>query len=263
MNTNNNRTWIIIIVIVFIGIISFYLGKKSNDLPALTNNVASGTENEQVVVKDGQATTSTPKTAVTAKPSTPTPVTQPSVNTTGFNSYSDSQYNFTIKYPKYVTAKNTFTTFHEIGNNWRVYASPANQGKPVIALSIYSIDQGSYSTGKQTYPLYFMTEVRVGTSPNTKECYTPDAGYPNQKITNVIINGTTWKKFSTKEGATMKYTQVESYRTIRNNTCFAVEQIKNGTSYRDEKMTINKTDADLTTYFNVGETIVRTFTFTR
>ena len=61
----------------------------------------------------------------------------------------------------------------------------------------------------------------------------------------------------------MKYTQVESYRTIRNNTCFAVEQIKNGTSYRDEKMTINKTDADLTTYFNVGETIVRTFTFTR
>ncbi len=261
METNNNRTWIIVIAIIIIGVTSFYLGKNSSQgggsVPlnaTTTTGLATSTTNGTVVV----ATTT--KNPTLTKPQA---TTLPKVNTAGFNSFSDSQNNFVIKFPSYITSKNTFSTFHELGNNWRMYAGPANQGKPVIEIPVYSIDQGSLSTGKQTYPLFFTALVRVGVSPNTKECYTPDAGYTNQKITNVTINGTTWKRFSTQEGGMMKYIQVESYRTIHNNMCFAVEQIKNGSSYRDEKMTVGKTEAELTSYYNVADTIVRTFVFTK
>lgn len=261
METNNNRTWIIIIAIVLVGLIAFYAGKKSNSTPSTIVSATSTQDSEQNT--NTTATTSVAKPTTPATPTAPAAVTLPSVNTSGFHSYSDSQNHFTIKYPAYVTAKNTFTTFHEIGNNWRANASAGNQGKPVIALSIYSIDQGGYSTGKQTYPLFFMSEVRVGVSSNTKECYTTDAGYTNQKIATVTINGTTWKKFSSSDAAMMKYVQSESYRTIHNGMCFAVEQIKNGSSYRDEKMTTGKTDAELTAYYNIGNTIIRTFAFTK
>lgn len=252
MNTNNNTIWIVTLL-VLIGITSFYIGKKSNRPIAENTKQATTTQ----PITETTHTTATPKTI------TPVSTLPQKANTSGFHMYSDSQNNFFIKYPPFVTAKNTFTTFHEIGNNWRVNADQANQGKPVLALSIFSLDQGGYSTGKQTYPLYFMSEVRIGISPNIKECYAPDAGYTNQKITNVTINGVSWKKFSSQDAAMMKYVQVESYRTVHNNVCFVVEQIKNGSNYRDEKMTTGKTDSELANYFATGNTIIQTFTFTK
>lgn len=260
METNNNRTWIFIGILLIIAGASFYLGKNSST----NKNEEPIFQATTTVTDEKPVATTSPTVTIPKKPTTtPTVPALTTGNTKGFHSYSDSTYNFTIKYPPYITTKNTFGTFHEVGNNWRMYAGPANQGKAVVALPIYNIDQGSYSTGRQTYPLFFMSEVRVGVSPNTKECYTPDAGYTNQKISNVTINGIAWKKFSTSEGGMMKYIQVESYRTIRNNMCFAIEQIKNGSSYRDEKMATAKTETELTNYFNVGETILKTFTFTK
>ncbi len=255
MNTNNNTIWIVTLL-VLVGLTSFYVGKNSNRPITEDANMSTSTQTA-IESTHLSATTSIPKMVMSASS------TLKKANTSGFHMYSDSQNNFFIKYPPFVTAKNTFTTFHEIGNNWRVNADQANQGKPVLALSIFSLDQGGYSTGKQTYPLYFMSEVRIGISPNIKECYAPDAGYTNQKITNVTINGVSWKKFSSQDAAMMKYVQVESYRTIHNNTCFAVEQIKNGSNYRDEKMTTGKTDNELANYFATGNTIIQTFTFTK
>ena len=60
-----------------------------------------------------------------------------------------------------------------------------------------------------------------------------------------------------------KYVQAESYRTIRNNSCYVIEQIRTGSSYRDEKMTTAKTDNELINYYNLGENIVKTFKFTK
>lgn len=255
MPKNTHYIVAVILIVLFVNVGSVYFGQKhakearENELK---NQLASSTE-------------VTPSPATSTKPTTGTkPTTALTTgNIAGFYSYVNAAHNFSIQYPSYVRPLTSFATFHEIGNNWRLYAGQANQGKPVVSFSIKNIDQGVYSTGKQTYPLYFTAEVRVGVSPNVKECYTPDASYPNQKITNVTINGVAFKKFSTSDAAMMKYTQSESYRTIHNNSCYVIEQIKSGTTYRDEKMNIAYTDAQLTELYNLGEKVVKTFKFTK
>lgn len=261
-NTKNVST--IIALILIVGFISYYIGKTSQG--AYVEETINAEESSTETTSSSTAPKNTGGMVATTTKTTPktTPVsTTPS--TKGFHSYSNSEYGFTIKYPPYVQARNVFSTFHEITNNWRLNASPANQGKGLLELSIFSVDQGSVinNTGKQKYPLYFISTVRVSVSPNVKECYATDPGYTNQKVTNVTINGVVFKKFSASDAAMMKYVQSESYRTIRDTTCFVLEQIKNGSNYRDEKMEAGISEPTLAGYYNTGETIIKTFTFTR
>jgi membrane-bound inhibitor of C-type lysozyme len=206
------------------------------------------------VTVDVQATTTQ------GKPSTQVAT----VNSPSFkNGYASSEYGFSMRFPSYVTSQNFFTTFYILASNWRLNASQANQGKAVVSFPIYRIDQGSVSTEKTSYPLNFTAEVRVGVSPNVKECYATDPGYTNQKVTNVTINGISFKRFSFADAAMMKYVQGESYRTIHNNMCYVLEQIKSGSSYKDEKMKTGVSEATLDGYYKVGEQIIKTFKFTR
>ncbi len=258
MPKNTHYIVAIILIVLFVNVGSVYFGQKhakEAKEAALSQAVSSSTEQ---VPEAPQATSTLPDTS-TGKPST----ALTSGNVAGFYSYANSQHGFSIQYPPYARQLSSFSTFHEVGNNWRLYAGQANQGKGIVSFSIRNIDQGTYFTGKQTYPLYYMAEVRVGISPNTKECYTPDNAYPNQKISSVTINGIVFKKFSTTETNTPKYTQSESYRTIHNNACYVIEQIQSGTKLRDEKMTVAVTDAQLTASYNLGEKIVKTFKFTK
>ena len=263
MTSNTKNISIIIALILIVGFISYYVGKTSQGggVEETVNTEKNSTE----TASTSNTHTNTVAVVATTTKTPPKTTTTPSPSTAGFHSYSNSEYGFTIKYPPYVQARNVFSTFHEITNNWRLNASPANQGKGLLELSIFSVDQGSVinNTGKQKYPLYFMSTVRVGVSPNVKECYATDPGYTNQKVTNVTINGVAFKKFSGSDAAMMKYVQSESYRTIRNNNCFVLEQIKNGSSYRDEKMEAGISEPTLAGYYNTGETIIKTFTFTR
>ncbi len=262
MQQNTKYIIVGIISVLLIGYVGFYVVKNSTlQKPA---DIATSNE-ENLVTRDSPSPiqADTAPTTKTSKPptTTATPSTPPS--TKGFYSYSNAEYNFTIQYPPYVRPQNNFSTFHEIGNNWRLYPSQVNQGKGILELPIFSIDQGSISNGKQKYPLYFTATVRVGVSQNVKECYTTDAGYTNQKVTNVTINGIPFKRFSSSDAAMMKYVQVESYRTIHNNNCFVIEQIKNGSNYRDEKMASGISDSALTEYYNTGGVIAKTFRFTK
>jgi len=184
------------------------------------------------------------------------------VATDGMYGYANSEYNFTMRFPPTVRTSNVFPTFYQLPSNWRVNASQANQGKPVVDFLIRQIDQGSVATGK-AYPLYFTAQVRVGVSPNVALCYEKDAGHTNQTVTNVVINGVTWKKFSFSNAAMMKYIQGESYRTIHNNLCYVMEQVKAGTTYTDETMKVGTTEATLNGYYNSGATIIKTFKFTK
>ncbi len=256
MPKNSHYIVAVILIVLFVNMGSVYFGQKhakearENELKnLLASSTETGTEGSTTT--QGTSAASKPTTALTTG------------NIAGFYSYASAAHGFSIQYPSYVRPLTSFATFHEIGNNWRVYAGQANQGKAVVSFSVHNIDQGTYFTGKQTYPLYYTAEVRVGVSPNTKECYSPDASFPNQKITNVTINGVPFKKFSSLETVTPKFTQVESYRTIRNKSCYVIEQIQSGTKLRDEKMAIGSTDAQLKTYFNLGEKIVKTFKFTK
>lgn len=244
------QLWTALCFLVLALFASYYFGKESDYVITEETTVTSSSTPE------GEVATSTKPTAI----KTPTAGGK---GTTGFSTYTNREYGFTLKYPTYSKVGSTFSTFHQLGNNWRLYPDAAVQGKPVASFTIFSVDQGTYSTGKQTYPLYYISEVRIGASANTKECYAPDPGYTNQKITNVVINGTNFKKFSTSDGGMMKYVQAESYRTIKNNTCLVIEQIKNGSIYRDELMTVGVTDAVLNAHYSTGDLIVKSFTFTR
>jgi hypothetical protein len=253
MPKNTNYIVAIILIVLFVNVGSLYLGKKHAKEAALTTSTSTSPD------------TTTPENSgtTTATGGTKKPITLTTGNVAGFYSYTNAAYNFSIQYPPKVQPLTSFATFHEIGNNWRLNAGQANQGKAVVSFSLYNIDQGPYSTGKQTYPLYYTAEVRVGVSPNVQECYTKDAGYANQVVTNVTINGIAFKRFSASDAGMQKYVQSESYRTVHNKACYVIEQIRSGSSYRDEKMTAGKTDAELLSYYNLGEKIVKTFKFTK
>lgn len=240
-------------ILLLVAVLSFYLG----------GNLEQKENKDKMKGEESATTTQGTSSTSTTSPSSKKATTLSSGNTAGYLTYSNAEHGFILKYPSYVKTSQNFTSFHELGNNWRLNALPANQGKSVIEFIIWSVDQGVYSRGKETYPLYFTADVRVGISLNTKECYANGLGYATQKVTDVTINGVPFKKFSSSEGGTMKYTEAESYRTIRNKTCFVIEQIKSGSSYRDELMKTGTTDATLTSYYKTGETIIRTLTFTK
>jgi hypothetical protein len=201
------------------------------------------------------AASTTPATGGTGQPTG-------TVKPDGLSGYTNGEYNFSLRFSPSIQPTNFFSTFHILASNWRINAAQANQGKAIVSFPIFRIDQGDVATGK-SYPLFYDTEVRVGVSPNVAKCYEADAGYANQKVTNVVINGVTFKKFSSSDAAMMKYIQAESYRTIHNNNCYVLEQVRTGSSYKDDTMKPGLSQATLDSYYNMGETIIKTFKFTK
>lgn len=257
---NTNKRIVFLLIGVCIGVLAFSLGrqsgKESTELNVADTSSVEGSQStttKETLVKESSTTTVTKvvKKLTTQQASSPS----------GYITYSNAEHHFTIKYPKGTQVSSTFSTFHEITNDWRLYAGGAQQGKGVVSFSLFTVDQGTYTNGKQTYPLFFTSLVRIGVSDNTKECYTKDAGYANQTVTPVTINGTTFKRFSTQDAGMMKYVVSESYRTIHNNKCYVLEQIKNGSNYKDEKMVVKTNDTTLNSYYKTGETIIKTFSF--
>lgn len=61
----------------------------------------------------------------------------------------------------------------------------------------------------------------------------------------------------------MKYIQGESYRTIHNNMCYVLEQIKYGSNYKDPTMKPGISKATLDSYYNTAGMIAKTFRFTK
>lgn len=180
----------------------------------------------------------------------------------GYAGYANAAYGFSLGFPKTTQSSNGFSTFKNLPNNWRVYAETGNQGTSVASFVIFRKDEGGIATGK-AYPLFYGAEVRVGVSPNVAKCYDTDPGFANQKVSTVTINGIPFKKFSASDAGMMKYTQVESYRTIHNKMCYVLEQIRTGSSYKDETMTNGLSQAILDSYFTTGEMIIKTFRFSK
>lgn len=215
-------------------------------------------KNQDTYFAEVETATSTVTTTATstAKPSTKTALPSGAK----LEAYTNSTYKFTLSYPKEYHTE-PFSNFYELNNNdWRVKATSAKRGTPIVSIPVFRIDQGSIATGKK-YPLFFTAEVRVGISNDTAQCYSPDDGYTNQKINSVVIGGVTFKKFDFQDSGMMKYVSGSSYRTIRNNKCYVIEQIKHGSTYQDSTMVPGYTEKELEAIYNKTTAIVYSFRF--
>jgi hypothetical protein len=226
---------------------------KSPQEPTLSEEQATTTVESNVEETPG-ATTTKPTTPTTKAPTPTLPVAKKQ------ETYTNGIYKFSLSFPNgYQTEQ--FSNFHDLNNvDWRVNATAAKRGMPIIALPVFRIDQGSISAGKK-YPLFFTAEVRVGVSPDIAQCYAKDDGYTNQKVTNVTINGVQFKKFDFESAGMMKYVRGSSYRTIYANKCYVIEQIRHGTVYKDDTMLPGYNDVDLDAFYNKTTPVVYSFKF--
>jgi len=178
------------------------------------------------------------------------------------STYRNDTYGFTLDYPSALTPTTTFATYYHLSNKWRALAGENEKGTSVIAIPIFSLNQASPATGKP-YPLYFDAEVRVGVSTVISTCYMRDALYTKQTVTNETINGVPFKKFLFSGAGMSQYVEGASYRTVHDNKCYVLEQLKAGASYRDPSMKVGISDATLNGYYKSGEKIIKTFQFTK
>lgn len=176
--------------------------------------------------------------------------------------YRNDTFGFTLNYPRALTPTTTFATYYTLSNNWRALAGENEKGTSVIAIPIFRVNQASPATGKP-YPMYFDAEVRVGVSTVISTCYARDALYIEQTVTDETINGIPFKKFPFSSAGMSQYVEGTSYRTIHNNQCYVLEQLKTGASYRDPSMKVGISDATLNSYYKSGEQIIKTFHFTK
>lgn len=193
------------------------------------------------------------------KPSTSTKSTI--VIPPNYQTYSNATQKFAISYPKGVIPENSFKSYYFLQTEWRALASSEKRGTPVVAFPIFRVDNQNKQPKDRAYPLYYAAEVRVGVSKDTANCYAKDAGYTDQKVSDVVINGILFKKFAFGEAGMSQYVEGNSYRTIKNGTCYVIEQIKTGSTYRDDQMQPGVTDTALNTYYDVAGAVVKTFRF--
>lgn len=240
--------WVVGVVIV-IGFVSWGLTR-------LTNKGVDGQSWTNATSTVGTSTTDGTNTKTNSKPGGVA-----NSSSGALESYTNATHNFTISYPRELNAE-SFGNFHLLNqNDWRVNATQAKRGTPIISIPIVRID--NQAKNLKNYPLYYAAEVRVGVSTDVAQCYSIDDGYSSQPATNVTINGVIWKRFSFGGAAMMQYIKGESYRTVRNNKCYVVEQIENGSNYRDETLVGGYTDADLKAFYAKTTPIVMSFKFTK
>lgn len=185
-------------------------------------------------------------------------------------------YGFEITAPAGVDAETSFKQYYALSNRWRAGApaeGEGSQGTPVLALPIIrmdnqnvtstSSDSSSTSTPRKIYPLYFDVEVRIGVSSSTGSCLKPDADFPGQKGVDITIGGYPFKKFTFSDAAMMQYVSGQSYRAVRNGLCYAIEEVKTGSSYREANMEEALSDKDMDAYFAQADEALKTFKFTK
>ena len=187
-------------------------------------------------------------------------VNSSSVNT---STYRNDAYGFTLDYPRALTPTTTFTTYYALSNKWRALAKENEKGTTVISIPIFRVNPNGLPESGQPYPLYFDAEVRVGVSTVTSTCYTRDVLYTKQIVADETINGIPFKKFPFSSAGMSQYVEGTSYRTIHDNKCYVLEQLKTGSSIRDSSMKVGISDATLNGYYKAGEQIIKTFNFTK
>ena len=171
--------------------------------------------------------------------------------------YTDDNYGFSVSYPKDLKVENVFKQYYVLSNGWRAGADTQPGEKPLVSFPIYRTESNN------SYPRYFAAEVRIGVSSNpqdVKDCLV-DSIFGAASTTE-DINGIDFTVYAIADAAMMQYMGGKSYRTVHNGLCYAVEQLKAGSSYRDDpKSAKDISDELLGGYYDQGAAIIKTFKF--
>jgi hypothetical protein len=177
----------------------------------------------------------------------------------GWKTYTNEDYNFKIQYPEALSIENSFTNYHNLTDSWRYGAVEDSGGKLVLSIIVYRVEN------EDSYPRYFGTELRIGVSNSSNDienCLTYDEDIiSNLPIETEVINGFTFNKLIIQDAATMQYVEGISYRIIHDERCFAIEQLKTGSNYRDEPSLKDISDSELDSYYDLISEIIKTFEF--
>ncbi len=176
---------------------------------------------------------------------------------TGWNVYKNTEYGFEVRYPQEILPETTFRKLYHLSDGWRAGGLLNSTGTPIVAFPLYRTENES------SYPRYYNAEVRVGISisPEDVANCTSSSPYTNASSTEVVINGTVFYEFPVQDAGMMQYLEGKSFRTVRNGICFAVEQLRAGSSYRDTTSSMESIDMMLREYYDKGSDIVKTFKF--
>ncbi len=191
----------------------------------------------------------------------PEPVATVPEPSEGLAIYTNGPYGFTVFYPEAAEVSYEFDASYHLGTAWRANALPEGSGTPLVSIAPYRVES------EDSYPRYFNAFVRIGASSDPDEiarCETEGANEGETALPDAIINGHAWKAFSFESAGMMQYARGISYRTVHEGHCVALEQVRTGSSYREDAPTERDiADADLDTEFGKLDAIVQSFVFVR
>jgi hypothetical protein len=187
--------------------------------------------------------------------SNPSPDLSPDQRTSGWQTYTDSQYGFSIEYPSGLKVRKGFETVHLLSQSWRAMATPEQHGSAIISIPIARLQN------KQSFPRYYSVDLRIGVSSGSASDCAASNG--ERSIGAIDLNGVKFDQYEFSDAAMMQYVSGISYRTDHLGHCFAIEQIRNGSSYADQPSRKDIPQRVLDSCYYLAGKIVKTFRFTK
>lgn len=144
--------------------------------------------------------------------------------------YQNKQFNIRLNVPSKLHLQPKFQRGYLLSEQWRFDDGNRNRGLGDALVQITAADFKS-----DYFPRYFSASMRIGVSrDHTAVANCLKAG-PMGKLKQTEINGIPFDVFPIQEAAMSHVVDGKSYRTVRNQTCYAVEIITAYSNYRDAK----------------------------
>lgn len=180
--------------------------------------------------------------------------------TEGISIYTNGEHGFLLTYPNGARVEEEFTTAN-LSQTWRMNALPDASGTPLVSITTYETES------ENSYPRFYRALVRVGSSSDQREvaaCEEPRTEQAEVELEDRVINGIPFKAFQFEGAGMMKYVTGVSYRAVRNETCYAIEAIRSGSTYREDAPSARDIpDEVLDRQFDALDSIVASFQFAR
>lgn len=228
MEWRHHRIWILALIIISGIVLAWFMFKEQAAAPAPVTDVATTTSSNDL---------------------------------SGRSIYTNGEYGFAVQYPGTARLEETFSPQYHLPATWRANALPDSEGTPIAAIIAYTTESD------HSYPRYYVAQVRIGASTDASEVRGCLNATPNQgetELSDVEINGTTWKAFEFQNAGMQQYVKGVSYRTIHEGACIALEKIATGSSYRDDPDSPDDVADDvLEARYQSLDAIVESFIFAR